>query len=1280
MNFKLQSLMKNVLKSLALVAVSALAVVSCQKNELAGGNDGEGVFFSLRTADAGKTYIVQDDNKYLPQWAKDDEIGVFFDEFAKEKTTPAGKLTNSNESGNVAKFEGKISSAPESGTIYAFYPSSALGKTYDGQSIGFDMPSVQHPTATSFDPAADILVAKPLTFTAEGGTVKVNVAFARILATLKVNLNSDFVDVKNQKVSNFKLEATEATLSGRAAVSMKDANGKITVWNTKNKSVSAAYGETSTVAVAGTDNSVFVTINPETIAAGETITFTIETEGYIITKEITLTNDIVLTPGNLTEINLGIAEEHCKAKQNVDYSGSYLIVSENHLLTDYNADKYYYNHTDAEGTELADFWEIAGIENYVWTVAKLADGSYSFYNSNTEKYLALNNISSNSAHEAEETNEYTAITIAESNALLTINSKKFEGRNLRYNTSFPRFAFYSGTTTGTAATLLKYTSDPRPKFDAVSGLSWDASSKTLSWTAVEGATNGYEYTTDNGTSIVAVESNSVDCSSWTNGDYSVKVRVVGTDAKKTSEWSSACEFTISGGAAAKYYRKVIEDLGDWTGTYLIVSGSSAANGTITSSWLGYITVNADTDNKILSDTNTDAVAVTIEETEAGGNYTIQFANGKYLGTTDSNNGIKVADSAGNGFKWKFSFNEGLVKIENTIKEDRHLRLNGTSGFRTYTGTTGTQATLYKLDEAALSSITVSGTPTKTAYSVGEAFDTDGLVVTATYADASQKDITNSVDWTVTPETLSAGTTSVKVVATYKGVTSNEYVVNGLSVKALNSISVKTAPTKVVYTEGEKFDPAGLVIYRNYSDSSKDEYAYAGNESDFEFNPTTSTSLTTSVTSVTITYSGKSVNQAITVNEVQPLSTMDEIFAAATAAGSTATDAKVKFNNWVVSGVNTNKNNIYVTDGTKGFIIFDSNKQSAGFAVGDILSGTVNCKVQLYNDAAELKSLTSTTEGLTVTKGGTITPATIAIANLSGVNTGAVITFESLQYNGSAFSDGANTIKPYNTFISLPTLINGRSYSVTGVYIQYGSTKEIAPRTNDDIVEKAAPKYAVNVDGGITNGTVTVDFSEATEGQTVTITATPATGYKVKSVTAKKTASGDAITVTNNKFTMPAEAVTVSAEFEEAGSDEPLNLTFDLSSNPGGWPTTNSTTLTNYTYTLDNTAYTFALKNVKCNSGYLMLTQPAALGLPAIEGKKLTKVVAKNTSGCSTSVNVGISSSSSAANYISGGSAQKWATQSSSYTYTLSETSGNTMYYLYVTTKNAQITELTLTYE
>lgn len=90
-------------------------------------------------------------------------------------------------------------------------------------------------------------------------------------------------------------------------------------------------------------------------------------------------------------------------------------------------------------------------------------------------------------------------------------------------------------------------------------------------------------------------------------------------------------------------------------------------------------------------------------------------------------------------------------------------------------------------------------------------------------------------------------------------------VNTEAAASLSSISVKTAPSKTTYTEGDKFDPTGLVITKTYSDASTEDWAYASHASDFTFSPTTSAALTTSNTSVTITVGGKSTTQTITVN-------------------------------------------------------------------------------------------------------------------------------------------------------------------------------------------------------------------------------------------------------------------------------------------------------------------------------------------------------------------------------------------------------------------------------
>ena len=169
---------------------------------------------------------------------------------------------------------------------------------------------------------------------------------------------------------------------------------------------------------------------------------------------------------------------------------------------------------------------------------------------------------------------------------------------------------------------------------------------------------------------------------------------------------------------------------------------------------------------------------------------------------------------------------------------------------------------------------------------------------------------------------------------------------------------------------------------------------------------------------------------------------------------------------------------------------------------------------------------------------------------------------------------------------------------------------------------------------------------------------------------------------SGKYYFYVKAIGDGLSYADSGysSKSAITLKFNLTSNPGGWPTANSTTLTDYTYTLNKTAYTFKLYNVKQNSGYLMLTKTAGLGLPAITGYKLVKVVANNTAGCSTSTKVGISSTApTTAKYVTGGGTQTWSTQGSTYTYSLSSTSNNTVYYVYVTSANAQITYLELTY-
>ena len=78
-------------------------------------------------------------------------------------------------------------------------------------------------------------------------------------------------------------------------------------------------------------------------------------------------------------------------------------------------------------------------------------------------------------------------------------------------------------------------------------------------------------------------------------------------------------------------------------------------------------------------------------------------------------------------------------------------------------------------------------------------------------------------------------------------------------------------------------------------------------------------------------------------------------------------------------------------------------------------------------------------------------------------------------------------------------------------------------------------YAVNVAAGIANGTVTVNPTTAAEGTTITVTATPASGYELATLTYTYGETTIAIDQTTMQFVMPAANVTVNATFTEMAS-------------------------------------------------------------------------------------------------------------------------------------------------
>ena len=254
--------------------------------------------------------------------------------------------------------------------------------------------------------------------------------------------------------------------------------------------------------------------------------------------------------------------------------------------------------------------------------------------------------------------------------------------------------------------------------------------------------------------------------------------------------------------------------------------------------------------------------------------------------------------------------------------------------------------------------------------------------------------------------------------------------------------------------------------------TNDSWLTLGGEttSPISFTCTANNETTARSATVTLTYTyntNETVTKDVTVTQAAApvvYSTIPALFDVAT---TTDADVYVTFNNWVVSGVSTNGKNVFVTDNNgNGFVIFDNNGGLGDvYSTGDILSGTaVSCKLALYNGFAEVKNLTAT--DLTITPGGTVSAASIAMANLAGVNTGALISYSNLTCSVTSgkyyLSDGTTTLQVYNTLHAFEALMAGKTYNITGVYQQYNSTKEILPRSAADIEEVVVTTPSITV--------------------------------------------------------------------------------------------------------------------------------------------------------------------------------------------------------------------------
>jgi len=176
-------------------------------------------------------------------------------------------------------------------------------------------------------------------------------------------------------------------------------------------------------------------------------------------------------------------------------------------------------------------------------------------------------------------------------------------------------------------------------------------------------------------------------------------------------------------------------------------------------------------------------------------------------------------------------------------------------------------------------------------------------------------------------------------------------------------------------------------------------------------------------------------------------------------------------------------------------------------------------------------------------------AKLAVADSDGGNTTDIMGdyIKQPDFNEAGYFDITLTPEQANALNSHSYLaVFADQFTLTRIVLISGTSTDPGSGTGTDPVEPISYTVTINA---TTNGTVTASAESATEGTEITLTVAPDEGYELDELIVN---NGD-VTVTDNKFTMPASDVTITATFKltETEPVEPTTYTITVNSTSNG---------------------------------------------------------------------------------------------------------------------------------
>ena len=465
--------MKNLFKNLMLVAVAAMGFTACEQVGVESVTPvaPEVEMTVIAGMDDTRTYI-DEDNKVV-KWSEGDQLKVIEKSATGISYKPTSSMTIESDKALFEVSFDKNTTDVEF-TYNAFYPATAVvedeTEKRDITKVKVIVKDQQNATATSFDPQADVLVAKQLEFDAQPTVL--NMQFKRLVALGKMTLTGLPADAKIESVVF--TAGAEDVLAGRNYVNAT--TGEVLEYG--------YYGEKNALTINYTEaistRDIYFTCNPFEMEAGETFKVKVVCGNKSYTREVEIPADrsLTFTEGNLGTFSVDMTSATVETIS-AFAEGQYAVIAK-------SGSKYYamagvkgtgnfmtYSEVTYDGAKTTFTTDD---ETLVWTIAAVEGGGYTIQN-HEGKYL--------SGHTSPSSNNYAYLGDAQTLAIALIDGtnqyevtiKDVPARILSYNSSSPRFAFYA--TKGqvyqlflvpvVGATTPRFTVDPEEYAFAIEG-------------------------------------------------------------------------------------------------------------------------------------------------------------------------------------------------------------------------------------------------------------------------------------------------------------------------------------------------------------------------------------------------------------------------------------------------------------------------------------------------------------------------------------------------------------------------------------------------------------------------------------------------------------------------------------------------------------------------------------------------------------------------------------------------------------------------------------------